>query len=99
MNIVIGSPGTTRETVVADAAETALFALEAASEHGVRVDLNLHPYYSGARGQAIFPEHGRCSVETTIAAASAIAHLVKSMGAQTNVFIGWQDEGHDCRAG
>ncbi len=73
VNIVIGSPGTTRETVVVDAAETAAFALRAGSEHGVRVDLNLHPYYSGARGQAIFPDHGRCSVETTVAAASAIA--------------------------
>jgi hypothetical protein len=99
VNIVIGSPGTTRETVVADAAETALFALRAGSEHGVRVDLNLHPYYIGQRGRAIFPDHGRCSVETTVAAASAIAHLVQSMGAQTNVFIGWQDEGHDCEQG
>ena len=96
VNIVIGSPGTTNETAVSDAAETAHFALRAAALHGVRVDLNLHPYYSGARGHAIFPDHGRCSVETTVAAASAIAHLVNSTGAQTNVFIGWQDEGHDC---
>ena len=58
VNIVIGSPGTTSETAVADAAETALFALRAGAEHGVRVDLNLHPYYSGARGHAIFPDHG-----------------------------------------
>ena len=95
VNIVIGSPGTTRETAVSDAAHTALFALRAGAEHGVRVDLNLHPYYSGARGQAIFPDHERCSIETTIAAVSAIAQLVQSLGAQTNVFIGWQDEGHD----
>ena len=95
VNIVIGSPGTTCETAVSDAAETALFALRAGSEHGVRVDLNLHPYYSGSRGQTFFPGHGRCSVETTAAAASAIAQAVQSLGAQTNVFIGWQDEGHD----
>jgi hypothetical protein len=96
VNIVIGSPGTTRETAVSDAVATARFALQAGADDGLRVDLNLHPYYSGARGQAIFPDHGRCSVETTIAVASAIAQLVQSMRAQTNVFIGWQDEGHDC---
>ncbi len=95
VNIVIGSPGTTSETAVADAAATALFALRAGALHGVRVDLNLHPYYSGERGRAIFPDHLRCSVATTIAAASTIAELVKSDGAQTNLFIGWQDEGHD----
>ncbi len=96
VNVVIGSPGTTSETAVSDAADTALFALRAGSEHGVRVDLNLHPYYSGQRGREFFPDHGRCSVATTVTAASAIAELVRSAGAQTNVFIGWQDEGHDC---
>ncbi len=95
VNIVIGAPGTTSETAVADAAETARFALRAGARHGLRVDLNLHPYYSGERGRALFPDLLRCSVATTVAAASTIAKLVQSEGAQTNVFIGWQDEGHD----
>ncbi len=96
VNIVVGAPGTTRETAVEDASATALFALETGAEHGVKVDLNLHPYYSGARGSAQFPDQRRCSVATTAAAASEIARLVRSTGAGTNIFIGWQDEGHDC---
>jgi hypothetical protein len=95
VNIVIGGPGTTFWTAVADAAETALFALRAGKERGVNIDLNLHPYYTGARGLARFPDHPRCSIATTVTAASAIAQLVRSMGADSKVFIGSQDEGHD----
>jgi hypothetical protein len=95
VNIIIGSPGTTSETAVADAAESALFALRAGAEHGIRVDLNLHPYYIGTRGSARFRDNRRCSINTTAAAASAIAQLVRSVEARSIVFIGWQDEGHD----
>ena len=99
VNIVIGGPGTTVETAVADAAETAMFALRAGAEHGVTVDLNLHPYYRRARAMARFPDHRRCSIATTASAASTIAQLVRSMGARSSVFIGWQDEGHDREGG
>lgn len=95
VNILIGGPGTSPSTAVADAVGSALFALQAGSEHGVRVDLNLHPYYIGARGRARFPDHERCSIATTTAAACEIARLVQSTKALTNIFIGWQDEGHD----
>ena len=47
VNIVIGGPGTTRETAVDDAVLTAHFALTAGVAHGLNVDLNLHPYYPG----------------------------------------------------
>jgi hypothetical protein len=96
VNIVIGAPGTNPETAVSDAAQTALFALQTGAENGVNVDLNLHPYYIGARGLARFPGHGRCSIKTTAEAAAQIAQLVRSMRARSSVFIGWQDEGHDC---
>jgi hypothetical protein len=95
VNIVVGGPGTTPDTAVADAAGTALFSIRAGAEHGVRVDLNLHPYYSGARGLARFPDQGRCSIATAGVAASVIVGAVRSSGAPSNIFIGWQDEGHD----
>src|SRR5262249_22948617 len=95
VNVVIGAPGTTDETAVLDATLTAEFALAQGSQHGVNVDLNLHPYYTGARGLARFTLHRRCSIETTARAASQIAELVRSMGACCRIFIGWQDEAHD----
>ena len=95
INIVIAGPGTTLETAIDDAVRTAELALSAGAQHGVHVDLNLHPYYSGARGSIRFPDHRRCSVETTARAATAIARLVRSMGTQPGIFIGWQDEAHD----
>jgi hypothetical protein len=95
VNIVVAGPGTTERTAVEDAVITARWALASGARHGVRVDLNLHPYYVGARGSARFPEHGRCSLETTCRAASAIAGVVRSMAACCALFIGWHDEGHD----
>jgi hypothetical protein len=95
VNVVIGSPGTSAETVVEDAVMTARFALEAGMEHGVNVDLNLHPYYVGARGGTRFPDHPRCPLATTACAASRITLLVRAMSGRTTLFIGCHDEGHD----
>jgi hypothetical protein len=95
VNIVIGGPGTTLETAVEDACETARFALRTGAECGVKVDLNLHQYYIGARGLARFPDQRRCSIATIADAASQIAQLIRSMGVASHIFIGWQDEGHD----
>jgi hypothetical protein len=95
VNIVIAGPGTTADTAVDDAVMTARFALEAGIEHAVSVDLNLHPYYVGPRGEARFPDHPRCSLDATVAAVWNIALLVRSMSAKTCLFIGWHDEGHD----
>ena len=36
------------------------------------------------------------SLAMAAAAASAIAELVRSLAARSSLFIGWQDEGHDC---
>jgi hypothetical protein len=95
INIVIAGPGTTIETEVDDALRTAELALSAGAQHGVSVDLNLHPYYIGARGSARFPDHRRCSIATTARAAARIALAVRSMGGDSTIFIGWQDEAHD----
>ncbi len=95
INIVIAGPGTTSGTAVEDAVMTARFGLGLGLEHGVSVDLNLHPYYLGQRGSARFPSHPRCSVATAVAAISRIAELVRSMAAEPKLFVGWHDEGHD----
>ena len=95
INIVIAGPGTTLETAVDDAIHTAELALVAGDQHGVSVELNLHPYYSGARGSVRFPDHRRCSIQTTAQAAAAIVRVVRSMQVQSGIFIGWQDEAHD----
>jgi len=95
VNIVIAGPGTTDETAVDDAVMTARLALISGAQHGVEVDLNLHPYYPGSRGSARFPNHRRCSLATTVRAVSRIVDLVRSMATDSSIFIGWQDEGHD----
>ncbi len=95
VNIVIAGPGTTNETAVDDAAMTARFALNTGLVHGVSVDLNLHPYYVGSRGSDRFPDHRRCSIATTARAVAKIVEVVRSMGSDSSIFIGWQDEAHD----
>ena len=95
VNIVIGGPGTSPDTAVEDAMRTAHYALDSGVRHKIKVDLNLHPYYQGRRGAARFPDHRRCSLATTVRAISEIVAVVRSMAADTSIFIGWQDEGHD----
>jgi hypothetical protein len=95
VNILLAAPGTTEETALDDALATARFALMSGVEYGVDVDLNLHPYYVGPRGAAHFPEHRRCSLATTVRAATRILELIHSMGVASSIFVGWHDEGHD----
>lgn len=95
INIVIAGPGTTAETAVDDAVATARFALELGLEHGIKVDLNLHPYYSGQRGSAHFPEHPRCSLATAVRVISQTAESVRLMEVESALFVGLHDEGHD----
>jgi hypothetical protein len=95
VNIVIGGPGTTHEAAVDDAVMTARLALISGIQHGVKVDLNLHPYYPGSRGSARWPGHRRCSLATTVRACAKIVDLVRSIATDSSIFIGWHDEGHD----
>jgi hypothetical protein len=94
-NILVGGPGTTAHTAVADALATATFALETGREAGVPIDLNLHPYYRSARSQKEFPDHPRCPVQTVASAARAVGELVVSTAPECGIFIGTFDEGHD----
>ena len=95
VNIVIAGPGTTCASAVDDAVLTARDVLISGADHGVKVDLNLHPYYPSSRGYARFSDHPRCSTAVTARAAARIAELVRSMAADSCLFIGWNDEGHD----
>jgi hypothetical protein len=93
-NILLGGPGTTPRSAVDDAVATARFALETGREAGVAVDLNLHPYYRSARGQAHFPLHRACPPPAVAQAASAVARLAAKSALPCALFIGTNDEGH-----
>ena len=95
MNIVIAGPGTLAGCAVSEACVTAADALNTGTKNGVNVDLNLHPYYPSSRGLSRFPDHPRCPLTTTARAATEIAEVVKSWAAPCNLYIGWNDEGHD----
>lgn len=95
VNVVIGGPGTSFRSAVQDAVATARYALELGREAGVRVDLNLHPYYPSRRGRDRFPEHGRCPLSLVFRVLEALDALRKGEAPDTGLFLGWQDEGHD----
>ncbi len=99
VNIVIAGPGTNADRADCEAVITAVDALVTGAEHGVKVDLNLHPYYPSSRGSSRFPDHPRCPLATTVRAVSQIAEVVESMATACTLFIGWNDEGHDCEPG
>jgi hypothetical protein len=92
MNVIIGCPGTSAATSVADAVQTAVYSVTLAETYSIPVDLNLHPYYPNKRGTGRFASHFRPSVESTLEAVSSIA---QSVGDRAVIFIGLEDEGHD----
>jgi len=95
VNVVVGGPGTTPATAVADAVATARHAWSEGARVGATVDLNVHPYYPSRRGRARFPDHPRCDLPTAAAALRALADLRVELAAPGGVYVGWQDEGHD----
>ena len=94
-NILVGGPGTTSQNLLDDALATARFAWQCGRIANAPVDLNLHPYYRSARGQAYFPTHARCSHQPVARLASALAAMAASLNLPTAVFIGTADEGFD----
>ena len=95
VNIVVAGPGTTDESAVTDAVETARFAFGLGRKHGVAIDLNLHPYYPSARGRERFPGHGRCALPVLARAVESLCALRDEWSPDSGLFIGWEDEGHD----
>ncbi len=95
INILVAAPGTTPRTAVRDAAATARYALSTGHALGLSVDLNLHPYYPSAVGQAAFPEHPRCSTEVLARATAAVDRVRAELLPESRLFVGLEDEGHD----
>ena len=91
-NVIVGGPGTTRESIVTDAVETAVYSLGLAQAYGIPLDLNVHPYYPSKRSTARFPDHPRLSLEALVDAVCSVAERV---GNDTPIFVGLEDEGHD----
>ncbi|MEZ5671775.1 MAG: hypothetical protein R3E08_05095 [Thiotrichaceae bacterium] len=54
INVVIGSPGTTPETVMTDGLETTRYAVKLAQQYDLPLDINLHPYYPSHVASSIF---------------------------------------------
>jgi len=96
VNLLVGGPGTTLDTAVA---ETVQSARDVLAEITGRVDFNLHPYYPSARGRAQFPNHGRCPESVVEAARVAIEALSHARAPRPQIFIGRHEEGHATDAG
>ncbi len=91
-NVIVGGPGTTANSIVRDAVETSMYSLRLAQAYGLPLDLNLHPYYPSKRSTARFPDHPRPSLPALV---EAICSVAQSVGNNTPVFVGLEDEGHD----
>jgi hypothetical protein len=92
INVIIGGPGTSVATAIKDAVETCCYSVELAENYGLRVDLNLHPYYPSQRAMSRFPDHPRASLMLLCEAIYAIVERIKNRAV---LFVGLQDEGHD----
>jgi hypothetical protein len=95
INIVVQPPYLTDVFAIAEAVETARFALDTGARWGVPVDINIHPFYVSKIAKRMFPGVSRARQDVTKAAVMEIRRLFLERGAAGQVFIGWQDESHD----
>jgi len=93
VNIVFQLPGVLQEDAIAEAVKTAEFSLNLARKYGVPVDFNFHAYYPSATGRELFPDHPRSVISDELEAIRRIQQFVE--GDNSQLFLGWQDEGHD----
>ena len=96
INLVIGAPGTTKNTMLSDAMGTAQYAMDIAREYHLPLEINVHPYYPSKHSLQYFPNHPRASAESVIA---VMTELNKYQSDDVHFFVGLQDEGHDQQPG
>jgi hypothetical protein len=92
INVIVGGPGTTLNSIVRDAVESCMYSLRLAQAYNLPLDLNVHPYYPSKRSTARFPDHPRPPLPALI---DAICSLAQRVGNNTPIFVGLEDEGHD----
>ncbi len=93
MNVLFQPPGVAGTQAVNEAAATVEYGLELMNRYGVRVDFNFHPYYPSIKGSEAYPDHPRARLEDAVRALIIISRKISN--ADSLLFVGGNDEGHD----
>jgi len=99
LNVVFQPPPLDPREAVREALATLEYGLELGRRFTVPVDFNLHPYYPSRLGLRWFPDHPRADLVALSEALEAMCRLVRSGGADSRLFVGLEDEGHDQQPG
>lgn len=95
VNILFQPPGAIGQAAIAEAIETVSYLLELNAEYNVPLDINFHPYYPSRIGISKFPNHPRANVVDAVTALMHISNMLRRNSPDSQLFIGWQDEGYD----
>jgi len=94
-NVLFQPPGVWGQTAIEEAVKTVSYLLELKERHNLSLDINFHPYYPSRIGISKFPNHPRANVEDAVAALIGISDMLRRNSPDSQLFIGWQDEGYD----
>lgn len=95
VNVLFQPPGVVGSAAIEEAVNTVDYLLELKGRYCVPLDINFHPYYPGRIGMSKFPEHPRAVIEDAVMAIVGINDMLRKHSPESQLFIGWQDEGHD----
>jgi hypothetical protein len=94
-NLLFQLPGVVGQAAIDEAVRTVCYLLRLKERHNIPLDINFHPYYPGRMGVSRFPDHPRADVRDAAAAIVRISGILRRDSPDSQLFIGWQDEGYD----
>lgn len=94
-NILFQPPEYVGEKAIDESVKTLKYGLQLSKWYNVPVDFNFHPYYPSRKSSLLYPNHPRAKFEDAKKALEEMSLEISLSKLRSNIFIGWQDEGHD----
>jgi hypothetical protein len=95
VNVIYQPPGLIEQEAINEAIKTVKYSYKCAVQKGLNVDFNIHPYMIPFKRASIDIQHVMPTLQETLHLAYELQGLIKKMNADSHIFIGCQDEGHN----
>ncbi|ELS02562.1 hypothetical protein Xen7305DRAFT_00022770 [Xenococcus sp. PCC 7305] len=95
-NVIFQPPEIIGQEAISEAIKTVEYGLNMSQKYKVPIDFNFHSYYPSRKSKAMFPNHPRAKIRDALKALILMKQAILQFDSPSKIFIGWQDEEHDC---